>query len=104
MDHAANTRIVTVLSEGGYVTEPAVRVSVDYTVPFQHKILRYRYGLMDSPDARSCERDVPADAGFLCDKATELRDVIKETTCITTFHQLKSLFSLVYDNDHVQCI
>lgn len=61
---------------------------------------------MDAPNARSCDRDVPADAGFICDKATELRDVIKETIWITTLHQLKSLFSfvLVYDNDHVQYI
>lgn len=59
---------------------------------------------MNVPEARSCERDVPADAGFLCYKTTVLRDVIKETFCITTLHQLNSLFSILYDNDHVQCI
>jgi hypothetical protein len=53
-----------------------------YFFPLLGKIGKYRASVLSLPSARQPSRDIPADAGFLRDKASVLGDTIKWTPVI----------------------
>ena len=51
--------------------------------PDQPALRTYSASLLSYPSARQLSQDVPAEAGFLCDKAAVFRDKIKGTSFIS---------------------